>query len=191
MSDYAAFAFVVLFLGLVSCVSSPVPSDSSIHKVTTRLVSETELRSRFGRNSSVNPYLSPSSLFFKDKYEFVVIAVEAESSEKTLLDLGVEMYDRDGKHILSPADLSSMKLLWSGVEADEALMQERMTCLERSYIPQFSFPMKKGRHEYFLAFIGAYPIPRPASIHMWATLGGKKLYEEEIALPELQSSAKK
>lgn len=165
-----------------SCASAP---EAIQPYASIRVMTVDELQSAYGYSFEVNPYLEPSALIRGKPYEFSVLRIEISTSGSAAAVLSASVVGADGTVLASAKDLEQMKLFWDMWEGSDPNKGRRLTSLERSYLPGYSFEQKPGRRVYYLVLMGKNPLPRPATIEATLLVEGLDPVIFSQALPAL------
>lgn len=165
---------VVSLLIIIVASCSTLPRDSTPSTSLT-MISQKDIKSGYlGTNQDENPYVEPMNLLHNRQTEFVIIKIEFVTNIKTDVSFWAVVKDEQGKDIADLKSYEDMINFWSFWKGDGTLNNQRSLNIDQTYIPDFGFTAKPGKHIYYAVLMAKYPIARPAIVHAELSVGDLK-----------------
>lgn len=170
-----------------SCASAPAITEAS---VSVRMPSDAELKSAYGYNFEVNPYLEPSSIIRGKPDEFIVLRIDLSLPAPAHVDVSARIVAPDGTVVAQPKDPEQMRLYWDMWEGKDVDKTKRFTVLDRSYLPSFSLEARAGKTTYYVVLMGKNPLTRPGRVEASLLVAGMEPCLFSAELPALVGKKK-
>jgi hypothetical protein len=176
----------LLALCAISVSCSSVPPQGTAPQVSTHLLKDSDLW-LYGSDAEINPFIAPNTMIKGRPNEFVVLRLDVVLSQPTELSIAADVKSVDGVLQARLYSLGDMQSYWSDWGDQSAYSsRERLSTLERYYLPNLDFVAPAGRRYYLVMLVGKYPIKRPASVSASVIVGSSQPQYFEATLSALQ-----
>lgn len=170
----------MLFGILSGCVTKP-SVDPLLPQISVTEASDTDIRA-YGRNFNVNPYMEPKTTLRGKLNEFFIAKIQFNLETEARISIIGMALSSDGQEVARFYDAQGFKAYWDAIttreEDNDALIQRKLTSIDRSCIPATEFKQKAGQGFLYVPFVGKNPIPRPAiiTIEVVSSIGNTVVY---------------
>ncbi len=172
-----AIPLLAVLLCLAGCASAPQPADlPGESSVQIHMLDSDTLKTRFGPNDSVNPYMPYRSIIFGTRDEFIVFEVEAELAADGPVKVSGSVIDANGKSVAVLRDFLYMEDYWrnyNGGSTESVCLKK----LRQTYMKRNPLKAKAGSQKFIVMLVGKNPIPRPAAVSIAVEVPGMKTAE--------------
>jgi hypothetical protein len=173
------------FLGLGGCAStqsaSADVSSAGGDTVVVTLLSESEVRSQYGRTPSDDPFLMGSHTLFGKGYDFIALQLTAASAGGASLEiLQAEAQDEKGKVRAKFYDKQSFTDLVTDLSFDPTNISTRQNKISWYYLPEKRMHLDRGKSTYVMILVGDHPLPSALTAGVRLLLNGQ---EQDFSLP--------
>lgn len=177
---FTAVAFV-----MQSCTHLPA-YDSATPPVAISVANPQALY-KFGKDSSTNPFMEPSSLLRGKFNEFYVIAIQLNLPKESRISIIAEMSANDGSVPASPYYREYLKEYWElyaerASTSDNVAAASKRNLIDNNVPASAIFKQAAGQTTLYLPFIGPNPIHRPANVYVQVSIdrGEPIIFEAEL-----------
>ena len=189
-SAFAALAFAMLLVsGCASSKGSVKQSGPLVDSVSVALLTQKEVRGKFGPSFSDNPFLVRMGTVSGQPYDFI----DASLSIVTDSDADVEMFDakvvdKDGKARAWLYDRDTFVKIITDLSNPDDLgsISRRQNAANWYYLPSRSLTLKHGKYEYMLVFLGKHPVPEDLEAYVRLSVNGGPDQEFNLPVPNAE-----
>jgi hypothetical protein len=168
------FSFSLSLAGCATTGSSTTGESLTQDSVSVTLVSESDLRARFGRTPADNPFVAALPTLFPKPYDFVAMSIDVASPSGGDLEiLQAEAQNEKGKVFATYYTRQDFAKLAASLTYDDtktALLQNKISWY---YLPANKTRVKSGKSAYLLILVGKHPLPSEL------TAGVRVLFNDE------------
>jgi len=154
-------------------VGQTVTVGSADDAVSLAILSERDVRLKYGRTFTENPFVAPAPSVFPAYNDYIVLQLNFNTRGKVPLVLQrAEVTDDRGKQFATFMTRDKFTDFAMNLSPDQAANTLRRDKIGWYYLPQTSMTLEAGTHSYLLVMVGAHPIPDTATIHVEVTING-------------------
>ncbi len=187
--NFKSFTFIsvvlITFVLMLSNCTTVSPYNPSLPQISISKAEYQDIR-HLGSNFSENPYMEPKTLLRGKLYEFFVVKIIFNLQKKENVTILAETIGPDGKEPSRIYSQYSFIEFWdSNTSIDpenDVKNQRKITSINRSCVPSFSFNQNAGLSVLFIPIVGKNPMPRPTkiSIQVLTDSGESSMYSYSL-----------
>jgi len=155
---------------LVSCATQPneIPATYSVHvqKLDERAIHALQ------PNKDANPFVEPGSLLRGKLNEFIVYKIDISNDHSRTIRIDSIMQDKDLNYIdayyadrlVEYWDQNSTRTTTE--KSTLTNYAKKVSLIKKIVVPYATIVLPPGKIEYYLVFVGPYPIKKPAKLQI-------------------------
>lgn len=179
-SALAVLSFSAL---LVSSCASVKQSGPLVDSVSAVLLSDKEVRMKFGSAYGDNPFIAREGTVTGKPYDFIdaMLSIVTDAGADVEV-LEADVVDKDNKTRAWLYDRATFVDIITQLsnQDDTVSVSKRQSVANWYYLPSNSFTLKHGKYEYMLVFLGKHPVPYDLHVVVRVMVNGQ---EQDFTIP--------
>jgi hypothetical protein len=185
------FSLILSLGGCASTGAKTAEGDAAMaagNSISVVLLSDDQVRARYGRTPSNDPFIPPAADIFVKPYDYIILQLTAVSAGGGSLEiLQAEVQDAKGKVQATFYNKEKFADLAASLTYDPENIAERQNRISWYYLPSERMHINRGKSEYVMILVGKHPLPDGLTAGVRLLFNGE---EKAFSMPVPDAPAK-